>query len=131
MSDIVSIPPAAVATDTVTKGQCPCTQLTETLAERSGKSVLEHCLGLETLSGGSSLAKHMVVVCIDTESQERNHSKLTEIGSAIFEIQCMNVIQSSGAHGENLLNQAYFYHARIEENTHLVNIDFCVGHPEL
>ena len=91
--------------------------------------MLEHCLGLSKLKDVSPLADNMIVVCFDLESWARDHSKLTEIGISTFDSRDMRALEEPGMHGEELLKQIYFYHARIEENAHLINIKFCVGDP--
>ena len=104
-------------------------QLKTELSYKSGKAVLEHCLGLSKLKDVSPLADSMIVVCFDLESWARDHSKLTEIGISTFDSRDMRALEDPGMHGEELLKQVYFYHARIEENAHLINIKFCVGDP--
>jgi hypothetical protein len=104
-------------------------QLKTELYHHSGKSVLEHCLGLSKLEEVPPLASSMILICFDTESWTRDHTKLTEIGLATFDSRDMCAQDSPGPHGENLLKQVYFYHARIEENAHLVNIKYCPGDP--
>ncbi|KAJ4377543.1 hypothetical protein N0V83_000368 [Neocucurbitaria cava] len=105
-------------------------QLKTALSMQSDETILEHCLGLHKLQGVSSLADCMVVVCFDTESWTRDHDRLTEIGVATFDSRDMGAVKEPGSYGENLLKQVYFYHARIQENAHLVNIKFCVGDPD-
>jgi hypothetical protein len=105
-------------------------QLRAALNTTSGKQVLEHCLGLEQLKADLPLADSMVVVCLDTESWNHDHSKLTEIGVATFDSRDMRAVSHPGMYGEELLKQIYFYHARIEKNAHLLNIKFCPGNPD-
>jgi hypothetical protein len=107
----------------------PLQQLKAVLDSQSSKSVLDHCLGLSKMEGVSQLADAMILVCFDTESWTRDHSKLTEIGIATFDSRDMGALEAPGMHGENLLKQVYFYHARIEENAHLLNIQYCPGDP--
>ncbi|KAH3913924.1 hypothetical protein HBI56_056010 [Parastagonospora nodorum] len=73
------------------------------------------------------LADNMIVVCFGTESWVRDHDKLTEIGIATFDLRDMRTFKSPGMHGDSLLKQVYFYHARIEENAHVINIKYCPG----
>ncbi|KAH5308565.1 hypothetical protein HBI55_060650 [Parastagonospora nodorum] len=73
------------------------------------------------------LADNMIVVCFGTESWVRDHDKLTEIGIATFDLRDMRIFKSPGMHGDSLLKQVYFYHARIEENAHVINIKYCPG----
>jgi hypothetical protein len=105
-------------------------ELKAELSYKMGEDVFKHCLGLAKLEGVSKLADSMIVVCFDTESWTHDHSKLTEIGVATFDSRDMKALDGLDMHGESLLKQVYFYHARIEENAHLVNIKYCVGDPE-
>lgn len=82
------------------------------------------------MEGISELAGSMIVVYFDAESWTQDHSKLTEIGVATFDSRNMKTLKGPCMHGGNLLKQVYFYHARIEENAHLVNIKYCVGDSE-
>ena len=72
----------------------------------------------------------MIVVCFYTESWTYNHNKLTEIGISTFDSRDMRALMRSGSYGENLLKQIYFYHARIQENAHLLNVKYRVGDPD-
>ena len=54
----------------------------------------------------------------------------TEIGVSTFDSRDMRTVKKPGLHGENLLDKIYFYHARIQEDAHLINIKFCVGNPD-
>jgi hypothetical protein len=105
-------------------------QLKAELDRKAPKAVLEDCLGLKKLDGVSELADNMIVVCFDTESWIHNHNKLTELGVATFDSRDTRALKKPGAYGEGLLKQVYFYHARIEENAHLLNIKFCPGDPD-
>jgi hypothetical protein len=91
---------------------------------------MEHCLGLSKLEGVPTLADNMIVICFDTESWTHNHKKLTELGIATFDSRDTWALKDPGNYGEKVLKQVYFYHARIEENSHLLNIKFCVGNPD-
>ena len=105
-------------------------QLKVALSVQSDKTVLEHCLGLSKLRGVSPLADCMIVVCFDTESWTYDHDKLTEIGVATFDSRDMYAVKEPGSYGGKLLEQVYFYHARIQENAHLLNLKYCVGDPD-
>lgn len=89
-----------------------------------------HCLGLSKLEGVPSIAENMIVVNFDTENWVANHDALTEIGVSTFDSRDMRALKEAGMNGENLLKQVYFYHARILENAHLLNIKYCVGNPD-
>jgi hypothetical protein len=108
----------------------PFEELKTTLLRKSSKSMMEHCLGLKKLDGVSELAEDMILVCFDTESWTRDHMKLTELGVATFDSRDVRALTDPGNYGEEILKQIYFYHARIEENTHLLNTKFCVGDPD-
>jgi hypothetical protein len=102
-------------------------QLKTALYSKTSKAALEHSLGLGRLDGVSELANHMIVVCFDTESWKQDHNKLTEIGVATFDSRDMRTLKHPSIHGEHLLEQVYFYHARFEENAHLINTKYCPG----
>lgn len=104
-------------------------QLKAELAPVTSKPIFEHCLGLKTLKNLPPLAGNLTVVCFDLESWARNHQKLTEIGISAFDSRDMRALSNPGVHGEELLKQVYFYHARIGENAHLINVKFCIGDP--
>jgi hypothetical protein len=105
-------------------------QLKTELSKQMSKHVFKHCLGSTKLEEASDLANNMIVVCFDTESWMHEHSKLIAIGVATFDMCDMNALKDIDIHGENLLKQVYFYHVCIEENAHLVNIEYLVGDPE-
>ncbi|KAF1828495.1 hypothetical protein BDW02DRAFT_615400 [Decorospora gaudefroyi] len=105
-------------------------QLTTMLSSKSSKEVLEHYLGLNKLQAVSPVAENMIVVCFDTESWTNDHNKITEVGVSTFDSRDMRVVKEAGPYSENLLKQVYFYHARILENAHLLNIKYCVGNPD-
>ncbi|KAJ4371715.1 hypothetical protein N0V86_008268 [Didymella sp. IMI 355093] len=86
-----------------------------------------------------------MVVAFDTEDYERNHDHLAEVGLCTWEpktmrsitgIDChgqparqMGYTKDVGPHGEKLLENMFFYHARVQENMHLINNKFCPGDP--
>ncbi|KAG9193755.1 hypothetical protein G6011_03790 [Alternaria panax] len=105
-------------------------QLASALAMKTGRQVLSHCLGLSTLEGVPSAVDNMIVVAFDTENWVGDHDRLTELGVSTFDSRDMRALNGADMHGENLLNQVYFYHARILENAHLLNVKFCVGDPD-
>ncbi|CAO2647484.1 Nn.00g084060.m01.CDS01 [Neocucurbitaria sp. VM-36] len=105
-------------------------QLKVALSVQFDKAVLEHCLGLSKLPGILPLANCMIAVCFDTESWVYDHDKLTEIGVATFDSRDMYAVKEPGKYGGKLLEQVYFYHARIKEYSHLLNLKYCVGDPD-
>jgi len=105
-------------------------QLSKALLTKNSQEVLSHCLGLSPLSNVPSLADNTILICFDTESWTSNHSAITEIGVSTFDSRDMRALATPGLHGEHLLQQMYFYHARIQEHAHLLNIKFCVGNPD-
>ncbi|KAI4628008.1 hypothetical protein J4E80_002144 [Alternaria sp. BMP 0032] len=108
----------------------PNAQLELALVTKSSRAVLSHCLGLSSLDGVPPSAKNMIVVNFDTENWECKQSALTEIGASTFDSRDMRALAGPGMHGEDLLKQVYFYHARILENAHLLNLKWCPGDPE-
>jgi hypothetical protein len=105
-------------------------QLELALATKSDRAVLGHCLGLSQLDGMPPLADKMIVVNFDTENWVRDRHVLTEVGVSTFDSRDMRGLANPGMYGENLLKQVYFYHARILENAHLVNIKWRPGDPD-
>jgi hypothetical protein len=105
-------------------------QLASVLTTKTGSAVISHCLGLSTLEGVPSAVENMIVVNFDTGNWVADHNMLTEIGVSTFDSRDMRALNEVGMHGENLLKQVYFYHARILENAHLRNIKYCVGDPD-
>ncbi|KAF2123924.1 hypothetical protein P153DRAFT_254745, partial [Dothidotthia symphoricarpi CBS 119687] len=76
------------------------------------------------------LANSLVLVFLDTESWESDHTILTEIGISTADSRHLHAVKEPGCHGEDLLKTFYYYHARIEENAHLLNVKYCPGDPE-
>ncbi|KIW73243.1 hypothetical protein PV04_01377 [Phialophora macrospora] len=73
--------------------------------------------------------KEPVIIAIDIESYERAHNLITEIG--ISTLDTLDVVGlAPGPNGKNWLNQIRSRHFRIRGREHLVNRDFCVGHPD-
>lgn len=103
--------------------------LTAYLTNFSGHAVLRHCLGLASLPNPHEMLKHAVAIMLDCESFEQDHSKLTEIGLAVFTVSSTKSVTCPGDHGENLLKTVSNYHWRIIENAHLINRRFCPGDP--
>ncbi|KAF3034108.1 hypothetical protein E8E11_000059, partial [Didymella keratinophila] len=84
-------------------------------------AILRYCLGLEGLPGAPPLAKNIIAVASDTESWCHEPNPLTEIGICTFDSRDMREIKQAGPYGENLLKAMYWYHMRIEPNSHLIN----------
>lgn len=71
----------------------------------------------------------MVFVCVDVESYERAHHKITEVGVATLDtMELANV--APGTDGEKWRSLIRTRHFRIREHTHLVNYEFVQGCPE-
>ncbi|RMZ67255.1 qde-2-interacting [Pyrenophora seminiperda CCB06] len=71
----------------------------------------------------------MVFVCVDVESYERDHNKITEIGVATLDTQDLVGI-APGVDGEAWRELIQARHFRIKEYRHLVNHDFVKGCPD-
>jgi hypothetical protein len=71
----------------------------------------------------------VVFVCVDVESFERAHHKITEIGVATLDTRDLVGI-APGNDGEAWRKHIKARHFRIKENRHLVNREFVVGHPD-
>ncbi|KAJ8105879.1 hypothetical protein OPT61_g9913 [Boeremia exigua] len=70
----------------------------------------------------------VVFVCVDVESYERAHHKITEVGIATLDTrELMNV--APGTDGENWRPLIRARHFRIREHAHLVNSEFVQGCP--
>ncbi|KAL9624213.1 MAG: hypothetical protein Q9160_001460 [Pyrenula sp. 1 TL-2023] len=70
-----------------------------------------------------------VIVCVDIESNERNHTQITEIGvSTIDTRDIRRVVPGKGA--ENWIRNIRSRHFRITENAHITNTAFCAGAPD-
>lgn len=104
------------------------TQLRDFLQSKTAATILRHCLGIELMNDVPPLMDKAIVNCIDCESYEFNHDKLTEIGLSAFSISDMRGVPA-GAYGENFLKLVYYYHHRLISNAHLINTHFCPGDP--
>ena len=71
----------------------------------------------------------VVFVCVDVESYERDHNKITEVGVATLDTQDL-VGVAPGVDGEAWRELIQARHFRIQEYRHLVNHDFVKGCPE-
>ncbi|KAJ9609182.1 hypothetical protein H2200_006954 [Cladophialophora chaetospira] len=73
--------------------------------------------------------KEPVIIAIDIESYERAHNLITEIGiSTLDTLDLVGV--APGPNGKQWLDQIRSRHFRINGREHLVNKDFCIGHPD-
>jgi hypothetical protein len=113
------LPPLAIA---------GLTKLPDFLGQYSSATILRHCLGVEFIANAPPLLAHAIINCIDCESFEHDHSKVTEIGLAAFDSRDMRTV-TPGPYGENLLKRVYYYHHRLIPNAHLVNTHFVHGDP--
>jgi hypothetical protein len=71
----------------------------------------------------------VVFICVDVESHERAHHKITEIGLATLDTRDL-VGVVPGYDGEEWRKQIKARHFRINEHRHLVNHEFVQGHPD-
>lgn len=71
----------------------------------------------------------VVFVCVDVESYERVHHKITEIGVATLDTKDL-VDTAPGPDGEAWRKLIKARHFRIKEHRHLVNSEFVQGHPD-
>ncbi|OSS43500.1 hypothetical protein B5807_11871 [Epicoccum nigrum] len=71
----------------------------------------------------------VVFVCVDVESYERAHHKITEVGIATLDTGELSNVPP-GVDGENWRRYVRARHFRIKENAHLVNTDFVRGCPD-
>ncbi|KAI4635389.1 uncharacterized protein J4E87_000340 [Alternaria ethzedia] len=97
---------------------------------KSHTKILQYGLGME-MPGAPPLAAHTIVVTMDCEMHEIEPRVLTEYGLNTFSRKEMApVLENPGIHGENVLQNIYYYHIRIRENAHLINWRFVRGNPE-
>ncbi|UPX18159.1 uncharacterized protein EKO05_0008469 [Ascochyta rabiei] len=71
----------------------------------------------------------VVFVCVDVESYERAHDKITEVGIATLDTRELARV-SPGHDGENWRALVRARHFRVKEHAHLVNSQFVSGHPD-
>lgn len=77
----------------------------------------------------ASFDQEVVFVCVDVESYERAHHKITEIGMATLDTRdLVNTAPSSDGEAWRKLIKAR--HFRIKEHRHLINSEFVQGHPD-
>lgn len=71
----------------------------------------------------------VVFVCIDVESYERDHHKITEVGVATLDTRDLQGI-APGHNGKAWRETIQARHFRIKEYKHLVNSRYVTGHPD-
>ncbi|KAI4706462.1 hypothetical protein J4E89_008880 [Alternaria sp. Ai002NY15] len=76
-----------------------------------------------------SFDQSVVFVCVDVESYERAHHKITEVGVATLDTREL-VGVPPGKDGEAWREKIRARHFRIKEHRHLVNSEFVAGHPD-
>jgi hypothetical protein len=104
-------------------------QLKDFLALHSDISILRHVLGVETIVNAPELLKHIIINCVDCESFEHDHSKLTEIGLAVITANDISRVKTRGPYAKNVLKEAYVYHYRLIANAHYTNQTWVKGDP--
>jgi hypothetical protein len=82
-----------------------------------------------TLPAPFDFDQSVVFVCVDVESYERAHHKITEVGVSTLDTRDL-VGVPPGPDGENWRNKIHTHHFRIKEHAHLVNRQFVTGCPE-
>jgi hypothetical protein len=71
----------------------------------------------------------VVFICVDVESHERAHHKITEVGIATLDTRDL-IDVAPGQDGEEWRKKIKARHFRINEHRHLVNHEFVQGHPD-
>ncbi|KAF3041519.1 hypothetical protein E8E12_004687 [Didymella heteroderae] len=71
----------------------------------------------------------VVFICVDVESYERAHRKITEVGIATLDMRDLAGI-APGIDGEKWRSLIHTRHFRIKEHAHLVNSEFVQGCPD-
>ncbi|KAF1917951.1 hypothetical protein BDU57DRAFT_494404 [Ampelomyces quisqualis] len=71
----------------------------------------------------------VVFICVDVESYERAHHKITEIGVATLDTRDL-VGVAPGKDGEEWRKKIKARHFRIKEHRHLINHEFVHGYPD-
>lgn len=69
-----------------------------------------------------------MLVCVDIEAYERDHSKITEIGIATLDTRNLEMV-APGRYAENWRSLIKARHFRIHEYSHLVNSEYVSGCP--
>jgi hypothetical protein len=73
--------------------------------------------------------RSVVFVCVDVESYEKAHDKITEVGVATLDTRDLEGV-APGKDGDNWRPKIRARHFRIEQYKHLVNRDFVHGCPD-
>jgi hypothetical protein len=73
--------------------------------------------------------RSVVFVCVDVESYERAHDKITEVGVATLDTRDLEGV-APGKDGESWRSKIRARHFRIEQYKHLINCDFVHGCPD-
>ncbi|KAL5118762.1 hypothetical protein ACEQ8H_003265 [Pleosporales sp. CAS-2024a] len=76
-----------------------------------------------------AFVQSVVFICVDVESYERAHHKITEIGIATLDTRDLRGI-APGADGQAWRKMIKARHFRIKEHCHLINHKFVSGHPD-
>lgn len=114
----------------------PFDVIKDRFSKHSDFKVLSHILGITSIDMGYSedpeisrvyniaeqLARHTVVICLDTEHWTLNSDEMTEIGIVVLHSQDVAPISRAGEfgdHGFNIMEQARFHFLRLKEKTHL------------
>jgi hypothetical protein len=71
----------------------------------------------------------VVFVCVDVESHERAHHKITEVGVATLDTRDL-VGVAPGENGAAWREKIRARHFRINEHRHLINSEFVTGYPD-
>ncbi|KAF1816100.1 hypothetical protein P152DRAFT_389261, partial [Eremomyces bilateralis CBS 781.70] len=76
--------------------------------------------------------QRIIIVCVDIESYERDHSKITEIGIATLDTYDLVLPGNAvpGPEGQNWRNHIRARHFLIKDHKHLVNHEFVGGCPD-
>jgi hypothetical protein len=82
-----------------------------------------------SLSAPFAFDQSVVFVCVDVESYERAHHKITEVGVSTLDTRDLIGVPP-GPDGENWRSKIRARHFRIKDHTHLVNREFVTGCPE-
>ncbi|KAF2438182.1 hypothetical protein P171DRAFT_372528, partial [Karstenula rhodostoma CBS 690.94] len=100
----------------------------------SDADVLRFCCNLNRheYPNAPPLAECTLVVCLDTEGwvSDADSTALKEVGMNTFESRDMTALTSPGPWGVNILNNVYFYFARVLKHAHLRNKNFSAGDPD-
>jgi len=76
-----------------------------------------------------SFDQSVVFICVDVESHEKAHHRITEVGIASLDTRDL-IDVAPGNDGENWRSKIYARHFRIKEHKHLINHQFVNGCPD-